>query len=139
MDLVNQNRKVQRIARVGIDGLRRVAQYAHLHATPGSPMERELIMTAIAAGRLHHVSRHRNRRAVRPEVVRSRCVAGTQSKLCQVPRAVGSNRVGRVDVKSAGRLRCKRIFVDAVADLSKRPARVRRGLDRGHTRNRALL
>ena len=61
VDLMDHHRQVDRVAGIGIGGLRRVAQDAHLDAAPRPAVRGELIVTPVAALRPDHIVSHRDR------------------------------------------------------------------------------
>ena len=58
VDLVDHHGQIDRVAGIGIGGLRCVAQNAHLDAAPRAAVRGELIVASIAALRPNHVMRH---------------------------------------------------------------------------------
>ncbi len=57
MDLVRHDLKIEAVACVGIDILRRMAHDAQRDASPRAAMSRKLIVTAVAARVPDHVAR----------------------------------------------------------------------------------
>src|SRR6266699_1950952 len=94
MDLVGHYFHIERIARIGIDGLRSVAHDAQRKATARPAVKRQLIMASIATRVADHIARSYNRRAVGHEVERRAGVVGAEIEHRQIAAAVYADGMG---------------------------------------------
>ena len=78
--------QIDGVAGIGIRGLGRVTEYAHLDAASRSAVEGQLIMTPVATLGSNHITHQGHWRAVGYEVESCACVVRAQVELVQVTR-----------------------------------------------------
>src|SRR5688500_16700733 len=111
MNLVNHYGEIDCVSGIGIGGLRRVAKYAHFHASARSPVRRDFIVALIAALGSDNVADRCDLAAGRNEVERGARVVGSKVELGQVTRSVDPDGVRPRAIETGWRPRAENISV----------------------------
>ena len=139
VDLVRHQRHIDRIPRVRVHSLRRMAQDAQTHLLPRTAVQRQRIMTLVARRRPHHVADLRHRSPVRDEVLQRVRVITRLPELRHVASSIDPYRVRRRPVVVRGKGGLELVHVRTHFLHRVRSARIRTRLHRRDTRDRARL
>src|SRR5258708_18691384 len=139
MDLVNEYLHVYGIAGVRIGGLRLVAQNAQLHLLARASVQRQWIVTLVAAFGAHYIAYYGHLGSIGHEVEHVIRVLRTEIESGQVPGGIRSNTMSGRAIHARRRLGSEFVGVLAIANLRENPARLRAGLSGRNFGDRAGL